>query len=258
MAFFLNDYSSSGLNDISSLDLPLDLSSKKTNEPPTLLSLHSSSMSDPSKAKATGGGLGSRIPKISFGFRKQTRNGSTVANNDCNTWSERSTPEGCEGSPPVVRAASGTQSASSSNNSSPTIGRSKSLRLPRSNYTKYKFQMTQSKVDSGRDEAEDFYPDDLVESVQLSNADNGSTEQRHHHHRNKTGQTGLVRPRSATVTAGSSNSSNRSSSPGCLTMSVGTVVHNGSRELDRGKFGFYGDSLSQGDFTGSAAQYQVS
>ena len=231
-------------------------------------------MSDSNKAKTTsnGGGFGSRIPKISFGFRKQAKNVTTSsATNvpDHSSWSERSTPEGCEGSPPVTRrgiTGGGTKPAasspSSSNNSSPIVGRSKSLRLPRSTYlAKYSTQMgattsavAHSKVDSMRDEAEDFYPDDLVDTgSQIDDFDLSQPRP----YSSKTGQTSLVksgmRPRSSTLTASSSNSSSRENSPGGLTMSAGssgssTNAANVPRELERAKFGFYGGgSLSQSD-----------
>ena len=295
MAFFFNNNSSSGLNDISFLDLPFDPSVRHSTSCPSLSSspLHTNTnnssntntdtMSDSNKTKATsngGGGFGSRIPKINFGFRKQTKNVTTSSvtsvpgNGENISWSERSTPEGCEGNPPVTRSGvtgGGTKPAasspSSSNNSSPIVGRSKSLRLPRSTYVaKYSTQTAaitttavHSKVDSIRDEAEDFYPDDLVDTG--SQFDDFDLSQPRHCS-SKTGQTGLIksggRARSYTLAAPSSNSSSRESSPGGLTMSAGSSgssTANGPRELERTKFGFYGGgSLSQSD---TVDDYQV-
>lgn len=109
------------------------------------------------------------------------------------------------------------------------------------------------------DEAEDFYPDDLVDTgSQFDDFDLSQPRQ----YSSKTGQTGLVksgmRPRSSTLAARSSNSSSRESSPGGLTMSAGSSsssTANGPRELEKAKFGFYGGgSLSQSD---TVDDYQV-
>lgn len=115
-------------------------------------------------------------------------------------------------------------------------------------------------MDSVRDEAEDFYPDDLVDSGSSGDGSSGLPEpQSSRRMVNKTGQTGLTkstgRPRSSTVSASTvSHLRSRSISPGGgLTMNVATM--NGSRELERTKFGFYGGSLSQTD-TGNE-EYEV-
>ena len=254
MAFGSSDYFySAGLNIISSLDLSLDSPPSNTLRlprttsitSPSLFSNHSLScndMSDSGKSKSSGGGFGSRIPKINFGFRKQSKNIAAVSStngSDNGSCSERSTPEGCEGTPPPSRAVGTKKGAPGSNNSSPSVGRSKSLRLPRSTYTKY---TARSNVDIARDEAEDYYPDDLLDSG--GSGDGSSSEQPTHLQVSKAGQTGLVksgRPRSSTVSAGSSRS--RSISPGGLMMTTGGA--NGG--MDASRFGFYGGSLSQMD-----------
>ena len=133
---------------------------------------------------------------------------------------------------------------------------------------KYSAQTTTSHskvhVDNVRDEAEDFYPDDIADigSQQLDDFDLSQP----HHYSSKTGQTGLARsggrPRSRTLAATSSNPSSRESSPGGLTMSTGSSGSDGGkaavnrpRELERTKFGFYGEgSLSQSD---ALDDYQV-
>jgi hypothetical protein len=119
---------------------------------------------------------------------------------------------------------------------------------------------TRSKVDTVRDEEDDFYPDDLVNTGSQQQFDDFDDFSQPRHYSGKTGQTGFVRsggvrPRSNTLAAPSSNSSSRESSPGGLTMSAGSsggsssggAAANGPRELERTKFGFGGYSLSQSD-----------
>ena len=319
MAFFFNDYSSSGLNDISFLGLPFDPSVKHSTSCPSLSTSNSSplrtntnnssntintddTMSDSNKSNS-GGGFGSRIPRINFGFRKQAKNvpasssaTSVPAGSGGNSnWSERSTPEGCEDSPPVttrggggvtaggtkpVAAATSSSSPRSSNNSSPNVGRSKSLRLPRGSTYVAKFSTQtaatrtgaapHSKMDNVRDEAEDFYPDDLVDTGSQQFDDFNDLSQPRPYSMSKTAQSGLIRsgsgrPRSNTLAAPSSNPSSRESSPGGLTMSTGSsgggggTAANGPRELERMKFGFGGGGYGGGSLSQSDAldDYQV-
>ena len=103
-------------------------------------------------------------------------------------------------------------------------------------------KVPQSNIDTVRDEAEDFYPDDSVDSGSSGDG-SGSGESRQP--RTKTGQTSLVksgRPRSSTMSA--SHSRSRSISPGGLMMTTTSSTLNGTS-----KFGFYGGSLSQSDPT---------
>ena len=266
MAFFSSDFTTSGLNIISTLDLSLDPQPSKTfhlavaiASPPLCRSSHSLScgnMSDSSKSKSSfggGGGFGSRIPKINFSFRKQNKNVANVASSngsDNGSCSERSTPEGCEGTPPPVRAAI-TKQGPGSAHSSPGVGRSKSLRLPRSTYLK--FSASHSNVNSVRDEEEDFYPDDIADSG--GSGDGTSEEKQSCLYAGKAGKTGLVksgRPRSSAI-SGSSQSRSRSISPGGLMMTT-----NGAMNAETGRFGFYGGSLSQSDFNEDGQVLNVS
>ena len=138
--------------------------------------------------------------------------------------------------------------------------------------------MPHSKMDNVRDEAEDFYPDDLVDTGSQQFDDFDDLSQPRPYSMSKTAQSGLVRsgsgrPRSNTLAAPSSNPSSRESSPGGLTMSAGSsggssggggggggTAANGPRELERMKFGFGGgggyggSSLSQSD---ALDDYQV-
>ncbi len=72
----------------------------------------------------------SRIPKLTFGFRKSTKTNGTI--------SEGNSPRGGGANheappPPRSITPSGVKSAPGSNNTSPNLSRSKSLRVPRSN-----------------------------------------------------------------------------------------------------------------------------
>lgn len=70
----------------------------------------------------------SRIPKLTFGFRKNVKTNGTI--------SEGNSPRGMgnTGDPRSVTPIGGIRSAPGSNSTSPNLSRSKSLRVPRSTY----------------------------------------------------------------------------------------------------------------------------
>ena len=96
------------------------------------------------------------IPKLNFGFRKNPKTNGTV--------SEGNTPRGgtVEGGP-RSSTPTGFRSAPGSNNTSPNLSRSKSLRVPRNGSSNLKSHshssiLEQNVDQKNRKESEDYYP----------------------------------------------------------------------------------------------------
>ena len=203
----------------------------------------------------------SKLPRFSFGFRRTKKDGATHSNSS----SPEHQPQSNIGrsATPTDLKISGSRSAPGSNESSPKVSRSKSLRLPRSTYRGLKSH-SQSSISEAKqngfshDEDEDMYPD--TKTVHVPNMKSGYSKSKS---QTSAGDGHLrlsPRGRSMTISAGSSSSnpSSRSSSPGNSTV---TGRENDSKRT-AGRFGFnrggsglrgegvaegYGESLSQTD-----------
>ena len=200
----------------------------------------------------------SKLPKFSFSFRRTKKEGAS----DSSSSSPEHQPQSNIGrSVTPTNSVSGSRSAPGSNESSPKVSRSKSLRLPRP--TRYGLKShSQSSISDTKqngyshDEDNDIYPD--TKTVHVPNTRSGYPRAKSHLGTSDGNLRVSPRGRSQTISAGSSSSnpSSRSSSPG-------TVVgkENGSKRA-AGRFGFsrggsglrgegvaegYGESLDQTD-----------
>lgn len=141
----------------------------------------------------------SRIPKLTFGFKKSPRNGS-------GTISEGNSPRGATQTRAIT--PTGLHSAPGSNNTSPNLSRSKSLRVPRSN-----LQSLKSRSNSALQEEEHHVVDTLKSrsSSSILGQDQSNGEGNDHTPGRGTAAPSFLRPRSKTIGSAARRAVNRHS-----------------------------------------------
>ena len=164
----------------------------------------------------------SRIPKLTFGFRKNAKTNGTI--------SEGNSPRGgVNHDPPPPRSVtpSGIKSTPGSNNTSPNLSRSKSLRVPRS---KLKSRSNTSLLEPSREQDESH----SSTSAQNSSGDSLETSPAPSRGESATEQKSFLRPRSKTIGSGMRRRMNRNSRSMSPTLAE-EAVNAGSAEVREGR-----------------------
>ena len=169
----------------------------------------------------------SRIPKLTFGFRRSTKTNGTV--------SEGNTPRGGTNlDPPRSITPSGVKSAPGSNNTSPNLSRSKSLRVPRS--TTLKSRSNTSLLEPSREQDESGF--NSSPSGQNSSGDSLDSSPAPSRGEVEMEQKSFLRPRSKTIGSGMRRRMNRNSRSLSPTMAE-EAVNAGSAEVRFLRFCFF-------------------
>ena len=160
--------------------------------------------------------VSSRIPKLTFGFKKSPRNSN-------GTISEGNSPRGATQTRAVT--PSGLHSAPGSSNTSPNLSRSKSLRVPRSN-----LQGLKSRSNSALQEEEHHVVDTLKSrsssSILGRDQDHSNGEGSDHTPERGVAAPSFLRPRSKTIGSAGRRPVNRHS----RSMSPSKVIGDGEEE----------------------------
>ena len=170
MASSSNTPNTIGLNEISILDVNL---TDQDNTIPTNYHRFFAPMNSTKRNEGGNGGGGgglSRIPKLTFSFRRPKSATSSQENSPAHSKkSHLARPSSKD---------SGAKSLPNSNESSPTLSRSKSLRLPRSYAVKSLSSSHLRDKDQVLDEGDDFFPDDDRSSYARSDSKSSFTRGR--------------------------------------------------------------------------------